>query len=80
MTTENQTNMSDDKKSEEPARRGPGRPQELADPVTTTIRIEREDLEHLDRWAAQQALSRSQAVAVAVRMLSCTPPAAGTRR
>jgi hypothetical protein len=47
-------------------KRGRGRPQELADPVTTTIRIERKDLERLDRWAVQRSLSRSQAVGLLI--------------
>jgi hypothetical protein len=53
----------------EVCRKGRGRPQFLADPVTTSIRIEREDLERLDRWAEGQSLSRSQAVARAIRLL-----------
>ena len=55
--------------SAEKTKRGRGRPQELADPVTTTIRIERADLDQLDRWAAQRSLSRCQAAAAAFRAL-----------
>lgn len=51
------------------AKRGRGRPRELVEPVTTTIRIELEDLERLDRWAAARSLSRSQATAAAIRKL-----------
>ena len=47
-------------------KRGRGRPQELADPVTTTVSIVREDLERLDRWGVQRWLSRSQAVGLLI--------------
>ena len=69
MKRPKQTKTSEIEKTSEPVRKRRGRPQELADPVTTTIRIERSDLEQLDRWAAQRSLSRSQAAALAFRAL-----------
>jgi hypothetical protein len=50
-------------------KRGRGRPQEYSDPVSSSFRIEREDLQRLDDWAREHALSRCQAMAVAIRLL-----------
>jgi hypothetical protein len=50
-------------------KRGRGRPQKLVAPVTTTIRVEREDLDRLDEWARSHGLSRSQATAAAIHCL-----------